>query len=409
MIPTSTIIFREIIRRFWRDKCIMSAQALTYNTVFALIPLLAFALSVVRFFVGTEEIINRINEALSRFLNPGALSKAQQTIFSLIAEAQRAPLGAASMILFLVMTIGLLMQFEEVINDIFHVKNRRTFLQKITIYWMGLTLGPLLVALPLGVSVYLAHLGLKGMGVVPLLLKFWTIPTVILLFTSIYIYLPATKIKLIPALVGASISAILWVIIASLYAFYTSKAVAYSKLYGSLSVIPLFLLWLWVNWMVVLLGAEVAAVLQQKNKIILDYKYQNDTSLLLLGLATMLVIYHHHHEGKDGPDIIELSKTLKTSPFKLEKILEQLMQKNLLYTIGNKYVLAKDAEILKIEEIENAIDGNIPEKEPETNIIKAAYHFLKEKRNIWSQKTLKELYKNYQQYEESKDGQMSEM
>ena len=99
-----------------------SAQALTYNTVFALIPLLAFALSVVRFFVGTEEISSRINDALSQFLNPGALSKAQQTILNLVEEAQKATLGAASMILFLTMVVGLLMQFEEVLNEIFRIK-----------------------------------------------------------------------------------------------------------------------------------------------------------------------------------------------------------------------------------------------------------------------------------------------
>ena len=392
MASLPLILIKEILRRFWRDKCMMSAQALTYNTVFALIPLLAFALSVVRFFVGTEEILARISEALSRFLNPGALSKAQQTIFDLVNEAQRGPLGAASMIIFLTMVVGLLMQFEEVLNEIFRLKRGRAFLQKITVYWMGLTLGPLLIALPLGVTIYLAHLGLKGMGVVPFLLKFWTIPTIILLFAGIYIYLPATKVKLIPALVGATVSAILWIIVASLYAIYTSKAVAYSKLYGSLSAIPFFLLWLWVNWMVVLLGAEITAVLQEKEKIIAHYLASNNVSYLLLALGSLIIIYHYYRKGIEGPDVTALAKRLKTSPYYLEEIIEKLNKKGITQEYNNKLILAKDAETLPLTEIQQAIEGELPPEEPENKLLKKVYQALLKRQELWQNLTLKDLY-----------------
>ncbi len=387
------ILLKEILRRFWKDNCMMSAQALTYNTVFALIPLLAFALSVVRFFVGTEEILTRLNDALSRFLNPGALSKAQETIFSLIQEAQRAPLGAASMILFLTMVVGLLMQFEEVLNSIFRVKTRRAFLQKITVYWMGLTLGPILVALPLGVTIYLAHLGLKGMGVVSFLLKFWTIPTIVLLFAGIYIYLPATKVKMLPAFIGATVSAILWVGVASLYAIYTSKAVAYSKLYGSLSAIPFFLLWLWVNWMVVLLGAEITAVTQEKTKIILHYKNAKNYCTLLLALGCLLKIYDRHHKGERAPNILALASEIQASPFKIEKILEILKERNLLYYYEDSYILAKDAENLPLIEIQKAIEGELPKEKPRNKFLEIPYKFLKKEEKLWTSITLKNLYK----------------
>ncbi len=379
----------------------MSAQALTYNTVFALIPLLAFALSVVRFFVGTEEILTRLNEALSRFLNPGALSKAQETIFTLIQEAQRAPLGAASMILFLTMVVGLLMQFEEVLNLIFRIKERRAFLQKITVYWMGLTLGPILVALPLGVTIYLAHLGLKGMGVVPFLLKFWTIPTIILLFAGIYIYLPATKVKVFPALIGATISAVLWVGVASLFAIYTSKAVAYSKLYGSLSAIPFFLLWLWVNWMVVLLGAEITAVIQDKTKILLHYKNAKNYCTLLIALGSLLKIYDHHHKGEEAPSALSLALEMQTSPFEIEKVLEALEKKKIIYAHEEKYLLAKDAESLPLIEVQQAIEGELPSEPPQNKFLETSYKFLKKEEKLWRSTTLKELYTEIMEKEDA--------
>ncbi|OAG27597.1 hypothetical protein TH606_06050 [Thermodesulfatator autotrophicus] len=384
----------------------MSAQALTYNTVFAFVPLLAFAFSMVQIFIGQEEIIARINQALSQFLNPGALSKAQETILNLVQEAQHAPLGAASMIIFLTMVIGLLMQFEDVINHIFRVKAKRTFFQKLAIYWMGLTLGPILVTLPLGATIYLTHLGFKGFGFVSFLSKFWIIPTLILLFMGVYLFLPVKKISVKGALLGATIAAILWLLVASIYAVYTTKAVAYSKLYGSLAAIPLFLLWLWLNWTVVLLGAEIASVFHYKEKILAHYRYHNNYSNLLVALGILLNIFHPVYKGEKAPGLLKLSHLLKASPFKLEKIISLLKAKGLIYKVNGSYLLAKDAEKIVLSEILEAIEGKLPDSPPEYSLLKAPYEFLLQEKTHWQTKTLKELYL---QVEEEVDGPLPEV
>ncbi|WP_082863548.1 YhjD/YihY/BrkB family envelope integrity protein [Thermodesulfatator autotrophicus] len=400
------ILIKEVFRRFWRDNCLMSAQALTYNTVFAFVPLLAFAFSMVQIFIGQEEIIARINQALSQFLNPGALSKAQETILNLVQEAQHAPLGAASMIIFLTMVIGLLMQFEDVINHIFRVKAKRTFFQKLAIYWMGLTLGPILVTLPLGATIYLTHLGFKGFGFVSFLSKFWIIPTLILLFMGVYLFLPVKKISVKGALLGATIAAILWLLVASIYAVYTTKAVAYSKLYGSLAAIPLFLLWLWLNWTVVLLGAEIASVFHYKEKILAHYRYHNNYSNLLVALGILLNIFHPVYKGEKAPGLLKLSHLLKASPFKLEKIISLLKAKGLIYKVNGSYLLAKDAEKIVLSEILEAIEGKLPDSPPEYSLLKAPYEFLLQEKTHWQTKTLKELYL---QVEEEVDGPLPEV
>ncbi|WP_022853007.1 YhjD/YihY/BrkB family envelope integrity protein [Thermodesulfatator atlanticus] len=408
MSQSVVILFKETLRRFWHDKCLMSAQALTYNTVFAFVPLLAFGLSIVQVFIGAEEITTRINDALSQFLNPGALSKAQETILNLVQEAQHAPLGAASMILFLTMVIGLLMQFEEVINEIFRVKQKRSIFQKIIVYWMGLTLGPILVTLPLGASIYLTHLGLKGYGLVSFLLKFWMIPTLMLLFAGIYLYLPAKRIKFKAAFAGATIAATLWIILASLYAFYTTKAVAYSKLYGSLAVIPLFLLWLWLNWVLVLLGAEIASVLHYKEKILAHFRTKNDTSSLLLALGALLCIYDHLHQGEEAPTLVRISSLLNCSPFHLEDVLENLIKNKLIYEFENRFYLAKDAEALELKEVQEAIEGKLPIAIPETPLLKPPYEFLLKEKKLWEGKSLKHLYQKTVE-ERTKYGALSEV
>ncbi len=390
-MSSGLILLREVLRRFWRDRCLTNAQALTYNTVFALVPLLAFALSMVRFFVGTEDIIARLNEALSQFLNPGALSRAQEVVLDLINKAQKAPLGAASMIIFITMVLGLLMQFEDVLNQIFRIESRRTFLQRLTVYWMGLTLGPLLVALPLGITIYLTHMGLKGTGFVSLLLKFWTIPSVILLFTIIFLYLPAQRIKLFPALAGASTAGVFWSIVASFYALYTSKAVAYSKLYGSLSTIPLFLLWLWVNWSLVLLGAEVAGVLHQRREILAHYRANRRLSWLLFGLGALIEIYEAHFQGRSGPLVAELAEKTGASPFDLLKVLRRLEEAHLVRCFEERYYPTKAAENLVLLEVQRALEGELPENPPELPSLKVPYRFLKEREEFWKGKTVKEM------------------
>ncbi|WP_457755953.1 YhjD/YihY/BrkB family envelope integrity protein [Thermodesulfatator indicus] len=386
------ILTKEVFRRFWKDNCLMSAQALTYNTVFAFVPLLAFALSMVQVFIGKEEIIFRISQALSQFLNPGALSKAQETILNLVQEAQHTPLGAASMIIFLTMVIGLLMQFEEVINHIFRVKAKRTFFQKLAIYWMGLTLGPILVTLPLGATIYLTHLGFKGLGLVSFFSKFWIIPTLVLLFVGVYMYLPVKKISVKAAFLGATVAAVLWILVASIYAVYTTKAVAYSKLYGSLAAIPLFLLWLWLNWTVVLLGAEIASVFHYREKILAHYRYHNSYSSLLLALGVLLNIFHHAYHGYKAPGLINLSYALKASPFRLEKIILLLKKHGLVYKLNGGYLLSRDAEKIFLSEIQSAVEGNLPDIPPEDSLLKVAYEFLLEEKALWQSKTLKELY-----------------
>ncbi len=385
------VLIREVFWRFWRDRCLTNAQALTYNTVFALVPLLAFAFSMVRFFVGTEDIIARLNQALSQFLNPGALSRAQEVVLDLISKAQKAPLGAASMIIFITMVLGLLMQFEGVLNQVFRIESQRSFLQRLTVYWMGLTLGPLLVALPLGITIYLTHMGLKGIGFVSLLLKFWTVPSIILLFTIIFLYLPARKIRLLPAIAGASTAGVLWTIVASLYALYTSKAVAYSKLYGSLSTIPLFLLWLWVNWSLVLLGAEVAGVLNQRREILAHYRANRRLSWLLFGLGALIEIYEAHFQGQKGPTLAELAEKTGASPFDLLRVLKRMEKNEIIRCFEERYYPTKAAENLVLLEVQRALEGELPEQTPELPSLRVPYQFLKEREKFWKDKNVKEM------------------
>ncbi len=392
------ILLREIFKRFWKDRCFLNAQALTYDTVFALVPLLALGLSVIRLFIGTNDLLIEINKVLSQFLNPGALSKVRSTFLELIDRAQSAPLGAASMAVFVTMAVGLLMQFETTLNEIFRVRNSRGWLQRVTVYWMGLTLGPLLIALPLGTTLYLTHLGFKGMTLVASFSRFWTLIFVSALFLGTFLYLPAQKIRFVPALIGALCAGIIWFFMANLYAFYTSKAVTYSRIYGSLSTIPFFLLWLFINWSVVLFGAEITGVLHQKELIIAHYRYPKRQFLPLIGLASLLEIFIHHRKGLPGPREADLARKLKVSPFELEPILENLREAGIIFLFEERLFPARDADCILLQEIREALAGTLPPEPPEEVSLRVAYEFLNADCSGWQKLTLKDLLDRLETY-----------
>jgi len=148
------LFWQTVGKRFWQNHGLTQAQALTYTTLFALIPLLALIFAIARLFVQAEDLITRAETLLSQFLNPAALETVQETLLGLLKKAREAPLGKASMLVFLSMILGLLMQTEEVLNRIFRVRKGRSIPQKITVYWMGITLGPALLLLPLIGSIY---------------------------------------------------------------------------------------------------------------------------------------------------------------------------------------------------------------------------------------------------------------
>ncbi len=364
--------WKTVFKRFWQDQCLTHAQALTYATLFALIPLLALVFAVARLFVQAEDLMERAEALLSKFLNPAAFDVVQKTLFGLLEKAQKAPLGRASMLIFLLMVVGLLMQTEGVMNRIFRVRKGRSIPQKLTVYWMALTLGPLLLVLPLAFSLYLSHftdrLSLLSIG-----LRWTHLVTVIFFFTGLYFYLPGRRVKLQAAAFGGTIAGLLWSLSAYLYATYTAKAVAYSKLYGSLAAFPLFLLWLFISWTVTLFGAEVTAVFEERRWIKRSYIFPK-----LLVAVAMVKRLRRAFKNSEGPlNLHTLSEELRLSPGEIEEVLEVLKEKGIVAEAEEGFVLAKELGGSTSRELLEAFVGPLPETLPEEEELRQALEYLK--------------------------------
>jgi membrane protein len=263
-VREAVAFLRAFTRRVDEDRCFEVAGSLTYSTLLALVPILTVALSVAAAFPLFTEWTGRIDRLMFDNLLPpslGAVVSAYLAEFAAKAAQLRA-IGLAFLFLaagMLVMTIG------DALHRIFRVPRARPFAKRLLIYAGVLILGPLLVGASLTMTSYLVGIALgwaRGsflggevlLRVVPVLLG-------TLALTLLYITVPNRKVRLREAVIGGFLASAAFELMKRGFAFYVAKFPTYNLVYGAFAVIPLFLLWLYLSWAVVMLGATLTAFL----------------------------------------------------------------------------------------------------------------------------------------------------
>jgi membrane protein len=244
----------------------LRAMALTYTTLFALVPALVVAFSVVQAFAGMGKINDRVHEFLLDNLAVGARESIQPYLDKFVENAHLTSAGLVGAAILIYSGISLFSDVERAINDIWSIQRRRPIRQQIIIYWVGLTLGPLLLAASVMVGhtarTWLAGSGVRALGVVAGVLLTCSF------FTVIYYIVPATKVRLKAAAVGGLLAGVTWEIAKWGYAIFVGSSVRYHAIYGSVAAVPIFLLWLYVSWTLVLFGAKVAYIVQHASALL---------------------------------------------------------------------------------------------------------------------------------------------
>jgi membrane protein len=319
------------LKKLQKDDLLLCAQGLTFNTLLTLVPLLGLVLSISKIFIPQQKFVEQIFINIAQYLTPEATKKVMDTILDLVKKLETFPLGKFSLIAYFIMGLGLLFQIEEILNRIFESSKRRNFMQRIIFFWVCITVIPFLFFMPVYFYFYLGRF-----------LNFFILLILAFIFFLMYIYFPAKDVPKKEALMGAFFLTILWTLSSYLYSFYVKYAVGYSKIYGSLSAIPLFLVWLFVNWLVFLLGAELVVFLEQKSwkRIPLDLSYPH----LNLKLYILYLLGKNFMEGKSC-NIFEISEYLNVSPILLENILQDLEKEG--------FVAVRDEEVFFVKPLEN--------------------------------------------------------
>jgi membrane protein len=252
-------------REFAEDQCLSRAAVLAYMTILNLVPVLALAMTAFAWVTPREDIEARVREILSAHLLPGSIETVTEYLLQFTHRLSTVSiLGGLA---FLGTAVYLFHVIEHTFNEIWQVRARRSFPEKFVTYWGLITLTPVIISL----SIYLTNRA----PVLPWLERLvtvqvvkWALPPFFPLFLNwiafylLYDLLPHTRVRIGAALRGALVAGTAWEAAKIGFDVYVRYFASYGTLYGPLAVVPVFLVWLYLTWVVVLFGAEVAFVHQ---------------------------------------------------------------------------------------------------------------------------------------------------
>ncbi len=284
--PRWVVFAARVAREFWRHRCPVRASALAYTTLLALVPLLAVSIAVAslifdvkdpgrrqELMAGIERLVDNLAPTLGLSDAAGAERRAQvaQQILDFVGNIDFGKIGVTAAAGLIFVALSLLRTIEAAFNDIWGVTRGRGWFQSVVLYWAAITLGPLVLAVVKSLNFVRAYgaqfswFQTGGPGHVLLRLS-EVIPTLLLAlaFAGLYRSMPNTRVRWSAALLGGGVAAGLWWLNNRAAMFYNSRVITYSTIYGSLGLLPLFLIGLYFSWLILLLGAETAYVYQHQ-------------------------------------------------------------------------------------------------------------------------------------------------
>lgn len=256
----------SVVRRIDEDNCFQAAAGLTFTTLLALVPLFAVVLSVSSAFPAFEDWIEALQQFVIRNFLPDTGRRLIRTQLSEFAE-NAAQLTAIGLAFLGVTSISLMLTIDETFNGLFRVPQRRGPVRRVMIYLAAIAVVPLLVGASVSITSWFVgqSLGLLGQpqsistGVLRLVPYLFTCVA----FTLVYYLLPNRKVALRHALTGGLIAAMAFELAKLGFAMYVRYFPTYTVIYGAFAAIPIFLLWIYISWLVVVIGATITAVLPQ--------------------------------------------------------------------------------------------------------------------------------------------------
>ena len=254
---------RYLFKRFKEDRIIFHSGYLSYVTLLSMVPLFAVMFSVFSLFPVFQEWRGDVEVFVFNNFVPTLGEEIRGHFVKFVENASKmTPVGIAVLV---VVALLLISSIDHTLNHIWRVPKDRRLVVSFSIYGVVLTLGPVLIGTSLVMSSYL--LSLTGFGENDLLavkkLFLATFPYLgsFLSFLLLYLLVPNTRVHFQSALSGALIAAILFELSKYAFAFYFTHFPVYQAIYGVLAIIPLLFIWVFVSWVVILVGAQVAASL----------------------------------------------------------------------------------------------------------------------------------------------------
>jgi len=320
-----------VIHGFFADRCMLSASALTYTTLLSIVPLLALMFALLKGF-GVQ---NPLEPLIIQHLALGTEEIVSQ-IISYIDNTNVARLGVVGVVALVFVVLTLLSNIEKSFNRIWGVDETRPLLRRFADYFSVVTIGPVFVLAAISMTSSLAsnqlvtHLQENTYFGPLILVLFKSIPYVgmWIAFTILYIFMPNTRVNVKAALIGGIFGGTLWQLAQWGYVHFQVGVGRYNAIYGTMAALPIFMVWLYVSWLIVLLGVEMAYAWQNLHLLPSDIRGSdvNFASRELVSLTVMLVVSEPFYRGTPGWDSAQVAAGLDLPPRLAQDILQQLVR-----------------------------------------------------------------------------------
>ncbi len=321
----------------------LRAMSLVYTTILPIVPLLAVSFSVLKGFGVHEQLETAMMRSL---LNFGAEGMAVgEKIIEIVGNVKAGVLGSLGLALLLYTVISLMQKIEDAFNYIWHVPQIRPLVQRFSGYLTVIIIGPVLVFTSLGISASLMNhrivtslSSVEPIGavihtagsLVPILL-------VIAAFTFIYVFMPNTKVRVLSAITGAAIANLLWHFASWAFTAFVVSSAQYTAIYSAFAALIFFMLWLYIAWLVLLVGASVAFYHQHPDRVtflrsnpILSARMKERAGLIILA-----EIAADYATERDRPTTTQLAHRTDLRNETAAELIHLLAEKNIIVATGD--------------------------------------------------------------------------
>ncbi len=269
ILNSTTLIVGRVLRRFSEDRCFRVASALSFTTLLALVPLITVVFSMLSLFPVFETWSISVENFIFQNFVPTAGDAVKSYLHQFSEKAGK--LTAVGLVFLMLSSLLLLATIEDAFNDIWRVDKGRLFFQRLLIYWAVITLGPLLTAVSLSMSsTLLSSMVFSQQSLLAnatqFVLRYMPIIFELGAYVLFYKAIPNTEVKFRHALIGGILATVLFELAKLGFAYYILNFKSYQLIYGALATIPIFFVWVYLCWLVMLVGAVFTAALKKREQ-----------------------------------------------------------------------------------------------------------------------------------------------
>jgi membrane protein len=353
-----------LLRDFLHGDLTLRAMSLVYTTMLAIVPLLAFAFAVLKG-LGVHRDLEPLLQAFLAPLGSRAGELSDQ-IVGFVDNVSGSLLGTIGIALLLFSLLTMAQKVESSFNFVWRVDRPRSFARRFSEYLAFLLLGPLVMSVAIGSTATLASTTamarLREIGFVGGLFDAvsWATPYTLIIgsFTFLYIFVPNTRVRFKPALIGGAFAGVLWAGSGSLFTSFIVSMSRYEAIYAGFAIVIVAMYWLYLSWLILLLGAQLAFYVQQPEYLPLGQRALSaaNSTRERLALSAMLLVGQDVEKSGHGWRLEGLASRLRVPRHLIDPVVTTLTVSGLLTrTKENRLVPARDLRRISVAEILAAV------------------------------------------------------